>query len=244
MNSSNKYLAYLALLQARAVLFDWDGTLVNSADFVPDIHSEILTQLSIPLDAVVIKQNLGISQTALLEMALRNNNKSVEPDIINSFIPDFVRLEDEIFDDYYADGRIHLKTGAYNLLASLKQHQKPIGIVSNAYDDVTHKRLINTKLMGLFLSQDDVFGRTRIGTTKPNPQQIIVACQTLGCTPQEAIFFGDTQSDRGACHAAGIPMIQIGRGELVPPSDIILEDFSGLALPSMSRSVGFPPPRP
>jgi phosphoglycolate phosphatase len=236
--------AIQSIHQAQAVLFDWDGTLVNSADFVPDIHSQILSRLSIPLDAAVIKEKLGISQTALIEMALKKNGKAADDATIKLIIPDFVSLEDEIFDEYYADGRIHLKAGALEFLAYLRQQKIPMAIVSNAYDNVTHKRLNDTGLMDVYFSKSDVFGRTRIGTTKPNPQQIIVACKTLGCAPQDAIFFGDTQSDRGACDAAGISMIQIGHGELAPPSFATLDDFTGLVSSTLRQSPDLMAPRP
>jgi phosphoglycolate phosphatase len=214
------------VLKSKAVLFDWDGTLVNSSDFVPSIHAQILSELGIPLNEEDIRESLGISQTALLRRAILTNGFQPDEDKITTvLIPQFVQQEDKMFDDYYCDGRIGLLTGVTEFLRILKENKVPTAIVSNAYDTVTHKRLHNTGLMGGFFNEDDVFGRTRVGTTKPNPLQILTACQAMGCLPKEAVFFGDTQSDRGACEAAGISMIQVGRAQVAPPSFAYIDDF-------------------
>lgn len=224
-----KNLAAQSFKTAQIVLFDWDGTIVNSADFVPDIHSHVLTQLGIPLSPLVIKDHLGISQTALIRMAVVANNLNMgDEDIDKNLIPRFVELEDKLLDEHYADGRIHLRDGFIALLDDLKARSVPFGIVSNAYDNVTHKRLEDTGLMGAYFSISDVFGRSRVGTAKPDPTQIIAACKDFGFHPTEGIFFGDTQSDRGACEAANMPMLQIGYASLSPAPLCQLENFCGL----------------
>lgn len=228
--------------------------MVNSADFVPDIHAQILENMGIPLASDVIATSIGISQTALIKLALQHNGRAATPqdvaqDIaqdIERLIPEFVKREDDIFDDYYADGRIKLKDGLVQLLQGLQQLHIPMAIVSNAYDAVTYKRLRDTGLMGVYFAEGDVFGRARAGTTKPNPHQIILACETMGCSLSETIFFGDTMADRGACDAAGVRMIQIGQSKITPPPFLKATDFMGFAaeIEKLKHAAGFVPPAP
>ena len=125
--------ARLVLGSARAALFDWDGTIVNSVDYVPEIHASILAEMGLTLSVEIIKAHLGISQTALILMAAHENNRQLaDEQTKNHLIPTFVSREDAILDEYYADGRINLRPGIIDLLQYLRQRNVPTAIVSNA----------------------------------------------------------------------------------------------------------------
>ncbi len=165
------------------------------------------------------------------------------PEAFCYFLPAFLLA---ILDDYYGDGRITLKAGLVKSLQGFQHLQIPMAVVSNAYDAVTYKRLRDTGLMGVYFNEGDVFGRTRAGTTKPNPHQIILACETIGCRPAEAIFFGDTMADRGACDAAGVRMIQIGESQMTPRPFLKSTDFQGFAaeIINLKNAADFASPAP
>lgn len=220
---------FMANNSPQLVLFDWDGTLVNSSDYVPDIHAQILAELGIPLGKDVIAGKIGISQTDLLSMALAANNQDTDDQRIKALVPKFVALEDKIFDDYYADRRIDLLNGAREFIEHLAARNINMGIVSNAFDVVTIKRVKDTRLTAHF-NPHNIFGRTRAGTTKPDPTQIRMALGHYNCAVSEAIFFGDSQSDRDACERSGIRMVQVGRLDLEPYAIHVINDFTTLGI--------------
>jgi HAD superfamily hydrolase (TIGR01549 family) len=231
-NYTSLDLANQFLQSAQFIMFDWDGTMVNSTDFVPQIHARILKEMGIPCEEWIIAEKLGISQTDLIKLALNSNSKPlVAEDELSTIVHDFAAREDAILDEYYADKRIALRPGLIDLLKAAQEKSIPMAIVSNAFDVVTHKRLSDTSLIDKFFSVSHVFGRSRVGTTKPDPTQILEACRHSGVIPSNSLFWGDTESDFLACQRAGVGMIQIGSHAVLSAQPLAkLNDFTGLEI--------------
>ena len=193
----------MAGLKKRAVIFDLDGTLVDSMPFViagfiyavepfrPHLsEAEVLTHLGGPLDT-----------------CLRNILGAAAAD---SFSAARKRLLD------YEHGREQdLKpfAGAKELLAELRVRNVKLGIWTGR-DRYSTEKIMAAHGLGPFFPAmvcgDD------LPTHKPDPAGLLHAIKLAGVAPNEAIFVGDADADVMGGHAAGVHTIFIHHGRRAP----------------------------
>jgi len=173
----------------KAVLFDWDNTLV---DTWPVIHEAMNTALS-----AMGKPVWTIEET----------RQRVRRALREAFPPMFGERWEEARDIFYARFReIHLErleviAGAEEMLAEFARRGVYLGVVSNKMGDHLRKEAIH-------LGWDRYFGRL-VGATdatrdKPAREPVEMALQGSGAAPGPAVWFvGDTEIDMECGHNAG-----------------------------------------
>eukprot|EP00727_Mastigamoeba_balamuthi_P009828 m51a1_g5468 hypothetical protein (230) ;mRNA; r:274088-274926 len=97
--------------------------------------------------------------------------------------------------------RCPLYDGMREMLAELRQRGLKIAALSNGNTATSTKKLAVNGILGYF---DVVHGADTVPAAKPSPDGIAMICAKLGVRPDEAAMVGDSQADAGAAKAAGV----------------------------------------
>ncbi len=194
----------------QAVLFDLDGTLVDTApDFI-----RVLNRLRIhydrpPLPHDIIRAAVSAGARAMVQTGFPEHAPDSE---------EFLRLRQE-FLDLYAQGltaESRLFEGMDPLLTSLEHQGIPWGVVTNKPRVYTEPLLAGLALdqrCRVVVCPDDV------RRTKPDPEPMLLACHQLGVAPSGSVYIGDHLRDIEAGRNAGMPTIAAGWGYIVAGED-------------------------
>ena len=194
----------------RAVLFDLDGTLIDSA---PDLGAaadqmRVARQLpSLPLD--LYRPMAGAGARGMLGVAFG----------ITSDHQDFPALREEFFRNY--EQRMTRDTFAFDGVAQLLQDLAARGF---AWGVVTTKSMRFTgpltQAMPLFSTAGAVVGGDSTPFSKPHPEPLLEASRRLGLAPAECVYVGDDERDVVAGRAAGMPTVAATYGYLGGTPDV------------------------
>ena len=185
----------------KAVLFDLDGTLLDTIEDLADSLNHILTQYDLPVHTVAeVQQLVGNGIPKLLERA-------VSPDTPKEQIGEMYR---QFLAYYQTHCRIKTKpyAGIPELVDALKHQGFQLGVISNKADPATQE-LISHFFGDRF---DFVLGATESRKLKPDPAMVAAAVKALSLVPGEAIYVGDSQVDIQTARHAGRPCISVTWG--------------------------------
>ncbi|MGE6390220.1 HAD family hydrolase [Psychrobacter pacificensis] len=199
----------------KAVLFDLDGTLIDTAaDFVRIIGKMSLeNNWQAPLETD-IREQVSAGASAMVQLMLRHNDQlEVGEDELLNFRQQFL-------DDYEADICVDscLFDSLDAVLADLESKGVPWGIVTNKPRYLAEKLLNKMQLderCAALVCPDDV------SRSKPDPEPMYMALEKLGIPRGAAgsvLYVGDHIRDIEAGNAAGMPTILAAYG-YIPPED-------------------------
>ena len=184
----------------RAVLFDLDGTLLDSAPDLAAAANAMLAALGLPArDPAVIATYIGKGIPKLVERTLTGSlDAAADPVLFARALPTYER--------YYAEesGRRSVPfPGVIEGLRALHDAGLPLACITNKAERFTLDLLQRTGLDGYF--QVVVCGDTVV-RKKPDPEPVITACARLDVRPADALMIGDSANDVQAARAAGCPV--------------------------------------
>lgn len=186
-----------------AVVFDLDGTLVDSALDMTNALNFALERRGLPPFSVEkVKEMIGGGVPKLAERALRAHGVSRIGLI--PLVADFAR-------HYRQNLTTHTTVfeGAYDMLEALLADSKKLGLCTNKRHDLTVKMLKQLDLCKYFSCVvGERFGRAR----KPDPAPLRSVLNALNVLPQNAVMVGDSSADVGCAKAAGVASIVVSFG--------------------------------
>ncbi|WP_168398327.1 HAD family hydrolase [Acinetobacter indicus] len=189
----------------KAVLFDLDGTLIDTAaDFIRIIQDMCRDK---GCDIVAAEQiRTQVSEGARAMVKLVYPELEVED-------PVFLGHRQRFLDLYGADIAVEtdLFEGMYPLLEQLEQQQIPWGIVTNKprwLSEALLKALNLSERCAVLVCPEDV------SKTKPDPEPMYLAAAQLGLEPQQCIYVGDHPRDIDAGRNANMYTILAAYGYL------------------------------
>ncbi|MFU8856440.1 MAG: HAD family hydrolase [Deferrisomatales bacterium] len=189
-----------ALSRARAVLFDLDGTLLDSLEDLADAMNQVLGDLGMPrhpLDAY--RYFVGEGMEVLVRRALPDAGWDDR-----TFASALSALRVEY------DRRCTRKTRPYpgipELLDALAERGLPFGILSNKPHDAT---VAVTKLLLPRWRFAAVLGARADVPKKPDPAGALEVADILGLTPREVLYLGDTPTDMRTARSAGMQAVGV-----------------------------------
>ena len=177
------------------ILFDFDGTLVDSATcFHYVINTLLRAHQQAEVSLSLIRQLSEMGSLAVIEHCFR----------LPAGDPAAMRLQQQFFSlwlDHMTD-KERFFHGVFAQLQQLTAHAIPWGIVSNrpqrfAEPHIAHHSL--NKLTSCLIWGDTLPSR------KPQPGTLLLGCQHLNTAPQHTLYIGDTETDMLATQAAGLP---------------------------------------
>jgi phosphoglycolate phosphatase len=210
----------------RAVLFDLDGTLIDSA---PDIAAAVNELLALsgrgPLTVAAVTSMIGNGVEKLVERALNGTGDPLSAQALE-------REQAAMLDIYarHLTGLTTLLPGVRETLDTLRQNGIRLGLATNK-----QQRFIETVFdhFGLSSLFDVVIGGGPGIVKKPAPDILIAAMQQLSATPSDTVMVGDSTSDVQAAKAAGVRSVIVRGGYTSVPAeqlgaDIVIDDMTGL----------------
>ena len=215
---------------SRALLFDLDGTLVDS---VPDLSRAVDQMLQAlgrdPVGSTRVSQWVGNGVDMLVRRALAGSlNPPAEGD--DEILP----LALELFQAAYAqaNGRSsQVYPGVGTLLEYCRENAVPMAVVTNKPTAFTGPLLARLELAGFF--QQVVCGDT-LAQKKPHPAPLVHACEQLEVTVDRVTMIGDSRVDVEAARAAGCAAVCVSygynRGEPVSRAgaDLVVDSLAEL----------------
>ena len=198
----------------QAVLFDLDGTLIDTApDFIRIIKDLCREDgRDAPSDAV-IREQVSAGARAMVKLIFGEKFHDVSDDDA-----ELLAYRQAFLDRYEADICVDSQVfaGLETLLATLEQQGVPWGIVTNKprylATNLLHRLALSDRCAVLVCPDD-------VTNTKPDPEPMYLACDQLGITPKDAIYVGDHIRDIQAGRASGMQTVAVAFGYIVPEED-------------------------
>ena len=190
--------------QVKAVLFDLDGTLIDSAPDLGAAADKMRVDRGMPsLPYELYRPMAGSGARGMLGVAF-----GMTPDS-----PDFADMREEFFRNYERcmTERTYVFEGVAQLIASLNERDVAWGVVTNKSMRFAGPL---TKGMPLFASARAVIGGDSTPHAKPHPAPLFEAARQVGVKPIECIYVGDDVRDVQAGKAAGMPTVAATYGYL------------------------------
>ena len=180
-----------------AVLFDLDGTLVDTAPDLAAALNRVLIFEGMPaLPLEVIRPHVSRGGLALIQLAFSATRDETEMEPLRQKLLDF-------YIEHIAD-ESRLFDGCEALLHQLEQRAIPWGIVTNKPGWLTEPLLQQLKLdqrSAVTISADTTAHK------KPHPLPLLTAAQRIDIDPQHCLYVGDDSRDMQAGNAAGMTTI-------------------------------------
>jgi phosphoglycolate phosphatase len=193
-----------------AVLFDLDGTLIDSAPDLAGAVDQMRTDrglASLPLS--LYRPMAGAGARGMLGVAF-----GVEPQS-----PGFDDLREEFFDRY--ERRLSQLTvafeGVWELVNSLNQRNILWGVVTNK---ATRFTVPLTQAMPLFATAAAIVSGDTTPHAKPHPAPLLEAARRLRVSPSQCLYVGDDERDVVAGNAAGMYTVAATYGYLGNKTDV------------------------
>jgi phosphoglycolate phosphatase len=187
----------------QAVVFDLDGTLIDSAQDIANALNWALGKRGLaPFTVTQVTEMIGGGIPKLVERALLAQGVSRL-----GLIPlanDFVQFYKENLTAHTT-----LYEGAIDLLERLKSEGRKLGLCTNKQHDLSVQTLKQLGIAHLFSAvAGERLGRPR----KPDPAPLRGVIAALGTTAANAIMVGDSAADAGCAKAAGVPCVLVSFG--------------------------------
>ena len=192
----------------KAVLFDLDGTLIDSAPDLALAINHMLTSIGREeISPAIIRSWVGNGASILVQRGL-----SGQTDIDENLDPELLEKSLAIFLDFYANN-LCVDTVTYphvrSSLKILKAKGYRLAIVTNKPYDFIQPILDGLELNGLF---ELLVGGDTLEKRKPDPLPLHYACEKLGITVEQCVMVGDSKNDVLAANAANMQSIGLSYG--------------------------------
>lgn len=214
------------LLKEATIVFDLDGTLVESA---PDLIAAI--------NSVLVAENLkSLTLEEARPFISRGARWLLQWGIAKDGIPGPADRTTVLFNRFLNHYSAHIAVeshpfpGAIDALTAMRQAGAKLVVCTNKPTGLAHSLLSKLAMADLF---DAIVGPDPVTAAKPHPAHLIEAVQIVGGDLDRAVMVGDSDIDAGAARAAGTHLILVDFGyteipaaELAP--DVLLSHFNDL----------------
>ena len=215
------------MTQKFTILFDLDGTLVNTAPDLMNAHNHVMKKYGFKEKNLSdIKKLAGRGSKVMLTRSLSDVTKNNEfEDKIDEMTNEFI--------NYYSNNISNestLKKGLLNFLSWCKGKSIQLGVCTNKQEYLSIDLLKKIKIYHFF---EYVSGGDTFKHNKPDPRHLTDTIEIIGGSVKKTIMIGDSETDSNASKAANIPFVLIDDGYTEKKSneifhDHLVKDYIGL----------------
>jgi len=191
----------------RAVLFDLDGTLLDTAPDMIGALDELRREEALgPIDYDFARAHVSTGALGLIDIAFGEPDEAHRMSLRERYL------------DLYAQ-RLHTATVLFDGMAEVLEHLERDeirwGVVTNKPSFLTEPLL---DALGLLCRCACVVSGDTLPERKPQPQPLLHATTLIGVAPDQAMYIGDADRDIAAGKAAGMMTVAAAYG-FIPPGD-------------------------
>jgi len=188
-------------MRYQAVLFDMDGTVLDTLADLTNAVNHILDEYAMPRRTPrEVASFLGNGAARLL-------SKSVPAGTSDARLAEMLRVYQPWYDSHCA-----ILTAPYpgilTLMKSLREAGVKQAVISNKQDSAV-KRLAAEHFPGLL---ETAVGESAAVRRKPNPDAVLAALREMDVAPEDAVYVGDTEVDLQTAENAGLACAVVGWG--------------------------------
>jgi len=217
--------------QKFTILFDLDGTLVNTAPDLMLAHNHVMKKYGYNERKLSdIRKLAGGGSKVMLtksihEIAELSGKIKKTEDAIEEMTKEFI--------DYYSKNILAestLKKGVLDFLSWCKKNSISMGVCTNKQEHLSIDLLKKIKIYDFF---DYVAGGNTFDYNKPDPRHLTSTIEIIGGSITKSLMIGDSETDSNSAKAANIPFILLEDGYTEKKineihHDHLVKDFIGL----------------
>ena len=217
--------------QKYTILFDLDGTLVDSAPDLMLAHNHVMKKYGYAERKLSdIKKLAGRGAQLMLarsihDLAELSGKTKKTDDIVKEMTRDFI--------DYYSKNIVKestLKTGVLDFLSWCKNNSISMAVCTNKQEHLSIDLLKKIKIYDFF---DYVAGGNSFNHNKPDPRHLTDTIEVINGEIKKTIMIGDSETDSASAKAANIPFVLIKDGYTEKTAqqiyhDHLVKNFIGL----------------
>ena len=182
----------------RLIVFDWDGTLMDSEAQIVSCLRAVFHDLSLePLNDATLRNVIGLG--------LREAVDTLVPGRDEMFHQAFISCYRE---HWFNSGESRLFAGVVDMLDAFRRQQLLLGVATGKSRRGLDRVLGETGLAGCF----DATRCADEAPSKPHPQMLLDLMDQLGVTPAQTVMVGDTEYDMEMATNAGVAKIAVMTG--------------------------------
>ena len=217
--------------QKFTILFDLDGTLVDTAPDLMHAHNHVMKKFGYPTKSTKQIRNLvGKGAGAMIGRSIwgqakkefsKVNDEKIKKEMVSEFV------------DFYGKNIIKESTlinGVKKFLSWCKEDNISMAVCTNKQEYLSNDLL---KKIGIYDYFEYVAGSDTFDYCKPDPRHLTSVVEILDGDLEKTIMIGDSETDANAAKAAKIPMILLEDGYTEKNIDQIyhnhlIKDFIGI----------------
>jgi phosphoglycolate phosphatase len=205
------------------IVFDLDGTLVDTAPDLTNALNDVLTRRGhAPISVETIRACVGHGARIMIEEGLRR--AGAEDDVDQMLAEFLVHYAANIA----SESRPY--PGAVAALESLAAQGARLAVCTNKREHLSRRLLEALQLEGYFGA---IAGRDTFAVSKPDPGHLTGVIALAGGTPRRALMVGDSEVDIRTAKSASVPMILVSFGYAASPLDgfapeVVIDRFAEL----------------
>ena len=197
-------------MQKLTILFDLDGTLVDSAPDLMNAHNFVMKKFGYETKTTEDIRNLAGKGASVMigrsiwGQAKKEFSKVIDEKIKKQMVKEFI--------DYYGKNiaiESKLTKGVKEFLEWSKKNNIQMGICTNKQEHLAVNLLKEIKIYDYF---DYVAGSNTFDYCKPDPRHLTSVVEILDGDLKKTLMIGDSETDANAAKAAGIPVILLEDG--------------------------------
>ena len=184
----------------RGILFDLDGTLLDTLDELYEAVNVSLAEFGYPRRSrEEVRSFVGNGVGVLIRKAVPEGTSEADYETCLAFMK-----------EYYAahSGGATPYPGIMELLYRLKERNIPMAVVTNK-PDLPARKLVESRFPGLF---DVVIGEVPGRPRKPAPEMPLLVLERLGIGKEDAVYIGDSEVDIQTARNAGLKVVSVTWG--------------------------------
>ena len=193
------------LTDLRAVFFDLDGTLVDSAiDIYLSINSALAELGRPPVTEAQVRLWVGRGAAQLVHCVLKHQQVTVDSQAQHELVEVFLRHYQK---NVCVDSRIY--DGVLPFIAACQARGLSLACITNKPYQPAHDLLQALNILSPFQL---LLGGDSLTHRKPHPESLLHALHYFDVKPHQALMIGDSRNDVEAAHAAGMPCFALTYG--------------------------------
>ena len=196
--------------QKLTILFDLDGTLVDTAPDLMLAHNHVMKKFGYPTKSTEDIRNLvGKGAGALIGRSIWGQAKKEFSKVLDAKIKDEMVKE---FVNFYGKNIVNestLVTGVKEFLIWCKEQNISMAVCTNKQEHLSNDLL---KKIGIYDFFEYVAGSDTFDYCKPDPRHLTNVVEILDGDVKKTIMIGDSETDANAAKAAEIPVILLENG--------------------------------